>query len=82
MSDRRLIRRTIVNMLKNALEASPVGTGVSAGVKSYGDSRVGVWVHNSTTMGEEEKLIVGGVPLSACLDRRSVRFAGGDGLLQ
>jgi signal transduction histidine kinase len=55
MSDRRLIRRTIVNMLKNALEASPVGTGVSAGVKSYGDSRVGVWVHNSTTMGEEEK---------------------------
>ena len=55
MSDRRLISRIIMNMLQNALEASPAGTGVSAGVKSYGNRRVGVWVHNSTAMREEEK---------------------------
>lgn len=52
--DARLLRRIVLNMLKNALEASPPGTGIRTGVRG-GTGRAEIWVHNQMAMTEEVK---------------------------
>jgi signal transduction histidine kinase len=54
-SDERLLRRTLFNMLKNALEAEPAGAEIEAGVEQA-DGRVRFRVRNETVMPREVRL--------------------------
>jgi cob(I)alamin adenosyltransferase len=54
-TDFTLLRRAIVNMLVNALEATPAAGTVKLGLKQQGDKAV-FWVWNSTVMPEPIKL--------------------------
>lgn len=56
-SDFTLLRRILVNMLMNALEATPAGGMVTLGLSREGDKAV-FWVKNSTVMSESVKLQV------------------------
>ena len=49
VSDRTLLRRVIVNMVKNALEACNPGETVTLGCKARGEE-IEFWVHNPTSM--------------------------------
>jgi signal transduction histidine kinase len=49
-SDRTLLRRVLSNMLKNALEATPVGGAVSMGCHLRQPGHIEFWVHNPTTI--------------------------------
>ncbi len=52
LTDGRLLRRTLFNMLKNALEAVPPASEVRAGTEVSGE-RVRYWVKNDTVMPPE-----------------------------
>jgi signal transduction histidine kinase len=54
-TDPRLIRRVLVNMLKNAIEASGTGDTVSLGCEQI-DGKVRFWVHNRAVMPERVQL--------------------------
>lgn len=54
-SDERLLRRTLFNMLKNALEAEPQGSDVQAGAELV-DGSVRFWAHNAAAMTREVQL--------------------------
>ena len=54
-SDGRIIRRILVNMIKNALEASAAGETVTLGCDSTPGS-VSLWVHNPAVLSEEVQL--------------------------
>ncbi len=54
LTDARLLRRVVFNMLKNALEATPRGATVTAGLREN-DAGVEFWVHNPTAMSQEER---------------------------
>ncbi len=56
-SDFTLLRRILVNMLMNALEATPAGGMVTLGLSREGDKAV-FWIKNSTVMSESVKLQV------------------------
>jgi signal transduction histidine kinase len=56
-ADYPLLRRVIVNMLVNALEATSAGGSVSVGLRSEGPEAV-FWVRNSAVMPERVKLQV------------------------
>jgi len=49
VSDATLLRRILGNMLKNALEASPPGGGVTLGVEIEGNT-LNFWVHNNAVI--------------------------------
>ena len=51
-SDDALLTRVLVNMIKNALEASPEGGTVTVGCRLIDQGSVGFWVHNSTVIPE------------------------------
>lgn len=53
-SDRKLITRILVNMQKNALEATPAGGRITVGCDS-GDGGVRFWVHNPGVVPEEAR---------------------------
>lgn len=55
--DPALLRRVMVNMLKNALEASTRGDSIKIGCGDLGDA-LRVWVWNEAVMGAEAKLRV------------------------
>lgn len=48
-SDRTLVRRVLINMMKNALEASRPGQTVTIGCNNR-DEQVEFWIHNQTEM--------------------------------
>lgn len=48
-TDRTILRRVVGNLVKNALEATPVGGTVTLGCKAYED-RLEFWVHNEAEM--------------------------------
>jgi signal transduction histidine kinase len=52
VTDKRLIRRVLINLLKNALEASKAGEIVTIGCKEQG-SKIIFWVKNDAVMPEE-----------------------------
>lgn len=54
VSDAAILRRVLVNMLKNALEASPRGAVVLLGFAPDGDSGT-FWVHNPGVVAEEAR---------------------------
>ncbi len=54
-SDPALIRRVLINLMKNALEASPVGSVIKAGVK-FIDKYVRFWVNNPGEMPEDVRM--------------------------
>jgi signal transduction histidine kinase len=56
-SDRRLLKRVLGNMVKNALEACAEGERVTLGCKPHGDG-VAFWVHNPQHMPKEVRLQV------------------------
>ena len=56
-SDRRLLRRLLFNMLKNAVEAVPPGTTIRAGVEADG-GEVRFWAWNPTGMARGAELHV------------------------
>jgi nitrogen fixation/metabolism regulation signal transduction histidine kinase len=56
-SDRSLLERVIVNLLKNALEATPVAGKVAAGVRSQ-ENKVTFWVKNDQVMQESVRIQV------------------------
>lgn len=56
-SDERLLRRTLFNMMKNALEAVPGGGEVRAGITTEGE-RLCFWVRNDSPMTREVQLSV------------------------
>lgn len=57
VSDPTLLRRVLGNMLKNALEATPVGGTVTVGYRPAGDE-IEFWVHNPTAMPRDVQLQV------------------------
>ncbi|MFW6119123.1 MAG: sensor histidine kinase [Planctomycetota bacterium] len=54
-TDRRLLRRVLCNMMKNAVEASSQGQTVTAGCEQA-DGRVEFWVHNESHMPRDVQL--------------------------
>lgn len=50
-----LLRRVLMNMIKNSLESTPVGGRVTVGVKEIEDSAE-FWVHNESMIPEEVQL--------------------------
>ncbi len=52
-SDDSLLRRILVNMIKNALEASPEEATVTVGCRQVDRTTVGFWVHNPTVIPEK-----------------------------
>jgi signal transduction histidine kinase len=57
LSDRRLLRRVVENMLLNALEATQEGGSVSLGCRQT-SGHVNFWVHNNAWMPDEVQLQV------------------------
>jgi len=57
LSDRRLLRRVVENMLLNALEATDGGGGVTLGCVQI-SGQVNFWVHNDAWMPDEVQLQV------------------------
>ncbi|MCB2188389.1 MAG: HAMP domain-containing histidine kinase [Deltaproteobacteria bacterium] len=57
VTDQALLGRVLLNLLKNSLEASLPGQGVSAGFQAK-DGGVEFWVHNQTDMPPEVQLQV------------------------
>lgn len=55
-SDSRIIQRIMVNMIKNALEASAPGECVTLGCAPGEDGGVVFWVHNPAVMPEETRM--------------------------
>jgi signal transduction histidine kinase len=53
VSDARIIQRILVNMVKNALEASSPGETVTLGCTAGHNGDVTFWVHNPAVMAEE-----------------------------
>lgn len=45
-SDPTIVRRIMINMLKNAIEASPDGAEITLGAERLGEHWVRLWVHN------------------------------------
>jgi signal transduction histidine kinase len=56
-SDRILLQRILINLMKNALEATPGGGTIYAGCRNEGQA-VAFWVKNSTVMPAEVQLQV------------------------
>ncbi len=56
-ADYALLNRVVVNMLVNALEATPQGGTVSLGVRTEGEEAV-FWVHNDKVMSDRVRLQV------------------------
>lgn len=54
VSDRKLVTRILINMFKNALEATPPGGTVTAGCDTEPD-HIRFWVHNPGTLPQETK---------------------------
>ena len=54
-SDARIIQRIMVNMIKNALEATPPGETVTIGCDAP-QGKVILWVHNPTALPEETQM--------------------------
>jgi len=54
-SDRRIIRRIMVNMVKNALEASAPGETIALGC-DVGPGSISLWVHNPAFLSEEVQM--------------------------
>ncbi len=54
-SDKTLLRRVLLNMVKNAIEASPMGSVVTAGCTRNGEV-VEFWVHNPSFIPREIQL--------------------------
>ena len=52
VTDAALLRRTLGNLVKNALEATPAGGTVTVGAEERGQE-IAFWVHNPTVMAEE-----------------------------
>lgn len=57
-ADRRIVERIMVNMIKNALEASAPGDTVSIGCECGPTSAPSFWVRNPAVLGAEAKLRV------------------------
>jgi len=57
-SDVRLVQRILVNMIKNALEASRAGDVVRLGCLAAPDGGVTFWVQNPSVMAQETRLRV------------------------
>jgi CheY-like chemotaxis protein/nitrogen-specific signal transduction histidine kinase len=55
LTDRTIFRRVVGNMVKNALEASRAGDGVSLGCERS-DGEIAFWVHNPGFVSEEVQL--------------------------
>ncbi|EFL50513.1 histidine kinase [Solidesulfovibrio fructosivorans JJ]] len=55
-SDARIIQRIMVNMVKNALEASGPGESVTLGCEGDEAGDVAFWVHNPAVMPEETRM--------------------------
>lgn len=58
ISDDALVKRILVNMLKNALEASPAGAVVTIGLRRTGAARAAFSVHNPSCMDQKVRLQV------------------------
>jgi nitrogen fixation/metabolism regulation signal transduction histidine kinase len=58
VSDDALVKRILVNMLKNALEASPPGVIVTIGLRRTGEAAAEFSVHNPSCMNREVQLQV------------------------
>lgn len=56
LSDPRIIQRVMVNMVKNALEASGPGQTVTLGCDARPAGGVTFWVHNAAVMPEETRM--------------------------
>ena len=56
VSDKILLSRVLVNMIKNALEAEPDGAVIDVGVRKDDDGYLNFWVHNNCVMSEKCKL--------------------------
>ena len=54
-TDKNLLQRVLVNLLKNALEATDLAGTVTAGIKNT-DDKVTFWVKNSEVMPEEVRM--------------------------
>ncbi|WP_428569431.1 MAG: sensor histidine kinase [Solidesulfovibrio sp. DCME] len=55
-SDPRIIQRILVNMVKNALEASQPGETVTLGCTAETDGNLTLWVHNAAVLDEETRM--------------------------
>ncbi len=55
-SDPKLLKRVLVNLIKNAVEATPIGEKVKVGVEMGPEGTVDFWVHNPTVMSREIQL--------------------------
>jgi signal transduction histidine kinase len=58
VSDDSLVKRILVNMLKNALEASPPEASVTMGFRRAGDAGAAFSVHNASCMDRDVQLQV------------------------